>query len=112
MAAAMMLSDVVVNASIAPEGFGRVVIEAQAMGRLVIGTDHGGAAETIDEGVTGFRVPPDDPDALAGRLDAVLAMDEAARAAMGAAARASVSARYTTAMLQAATIEVYRDVLG
>ena len=112
MAAALTLSDVVVNPSIAPEGFGRVVIEAQAMGRVVIGTDHGGAVETIEHGVTGFRVKPDDAAALATGLDAALAMSAEARAAMGAAARASVQAKYTTAMMQAATINVYRDVLG
>ena len=112
MAAALTLSDVVVNPSIAPEGFGRVVIEAQAMGRVVIGTDHGGAVETIEHGVTGFRVKPDDAAALATGLDAALAMSAEARAAMGAAARASVQAKYTTATMQAATINVYRDVLG
>ncbi len=112
MPAAFMLSDVVVNPSIAPEGFGRVVIEAQAMGRITIGTDHGGAAETIEDGVTGLLMPPGDPAALAGALDAALAMTPAQRAAMGEAARAAVQARYTTAALQEATIAVYRDVLG
>ncbi len=112
MAAALTLSDVVVNPSIAPEGFGRVVIEAQAMARVVIGTDHGGAAETIEHGVTGFHVPPGDARALARQIDAALCLPEAERAAIGAAARASVSARYTTAGLQAATIDVYRAVLG
>ncbi len=112
MPAALMLSDVVVSPSIAPEGFGRVVIEAQSMARIVIGTDHGGAAETIEDGVTGMRVPPGDAAALAVALDAALAMDAEARAAMGEAARASVSARYTTAGLQAATLDVYREVLG
>jgi glycosyltransferase involved in cell wall biosynthesis len=112
MPAAFMLSDVVVSASTAPEGFGRVVIEAQAMARVVVGSDHGGAAETIAHGATGFRVPPADPDALAAALDAALDMAEDDRAAIGAAARAAVSARYTVAAMQAATIEVYREVLG
>ena len=43
-AAAYMLADVVVSASTEPEGFGRVIVEAQAMGRPVIATAHGGAA--------------------------------------------------------------------
>jgi glycosyltransferase involved in cell wall biosynthesis len=112
MPAALMLSDVVVNPSTAPEGFGRVVIEAQAMGRVVVGADHGGAAETIEHGVTGFRVKPGDPVDLAATLDAVLRLDEEARTAICRAARASVCARYTTAAMQSATIEVYREVLG
>jgi len=112
MAAALMLSDVVVSASTAPEGFGRVVIEAQAMGRVVIGSDHGGAAETIEQGATGFKVPPADPRALAAALDAALDMPEEARASLGAAARQAVCEKYTVAAMQAATIQVYRDVLG
>jgi glycosyltransferase involved in cell wall biosynthesis len=47
MPAAMMLADIVVNASTDPEAFGRTIIEAQAMGRIVIAADHGGARETI-----------------------------------------------------------------
>ncbi len=111
MPAALMLSDVVVNASIEPEAFGRVVIEAQAMARPTIATDHGGAAETSAHGVTGGRVPPADADALAAALDYVLASPPGERAALGAQARASVAAHYTVQAMQAATIEVYRDVL-
>ena len=51
MAAAYMLADVVVSASSDPEGFGRTIVEAQAMGRPVVATDHGGARETIVPGV-------------------------------------------------------------
>ena len=112
MPAALMLSDVVVNASTDPEGFGRVVIEAQAMARPVIATDHGGAAETVEHEVTGLRVPPGDAAALAVALDAVLGLDDARRRELGARARAAVMARYTVAAMQAATIEVYREVLA
>jgi glycosyltransferase involved in cell wall biosynthesis len=112
MAAAFILSDVVVNASIAPEAFGRVVIEAQAMARPTIATDHGGAAETIEHGVTGWRVPPGNAEALAAALDHVLSLPAEERAALGVRARASVVVHYTVQAMQAATIEVYRDVLG
>jgi glycosyltransferase involved in cell wall biosynthesis len=112
MPAALMLSDVVVNASVEPEAFGRVVIEAQAMARPTIATDHGGATETIEHGVTGWRVPPADAGALAAALDHVLALPPTERAALGAQARASVAAHYTVQAMQAATIQVYRDVLG
>ena len=48
------LSDIVVNASSAqPEAFGRTIPEAQAMGRIVVATAHGGACETIEDGKTG-----------------------------------------------------------
>lgn len=47
MPAAYMLSAVVVCPSLVPEGFGRVPAEAQAMGRPVIATDHGGCAKPL-----------------------------------------------------------------
>ncbi len=58
MPAALMLADVVVNPSVEPEPFGRTVIEAQAMGRPVVVSDAGGTAETVEHGVTGWRVRP------------------------------------------------------
>ncbi len=112
MPAALMLADAVVNASIKPEAFGRVVIEAQAMGRPVIATDHGGAVETVEHGATGWRVPPGNADALAASLDHVLASSPERLATLGARARASVCANYTVARMQAATLDVYREVLG
>lgn len=112
MPAALALASVVVNASTEPEGFGRVIIEGQAMARPVIAADHGGAAETIDHGRTGWRVPPGDPDALAEAIAAVLAMPGDTRAALGARARAEVSARYSTRAMQDATLAVYAEVLA
>ena len=111
MPAALLLADAVVSASTDPEGFGRAVIEAQAMARPVIATDHGGAAETVEHGATGWRVPPGDPAALAAALDRALSLSPEGRRALGARARASVCARYTAAAMQAATLDVYREVL-
>lgn len=112
MPAALALADVVVNASTAPEGFGRIVIEAQAMGRPVIATDHGGAAETVEDGVTGWRVPPGDPMALAAAIDRALGLGPEEVRDIGRRARASVLARYTTASMQQATLAVYAELLA
>ena len=111
MPAALMLASAAVHASTRPEAFGRSVIEAQAMGRPVIAADDGGAAETVEQGVTGWRVTPNDPAALAAALDHALALSPADLAALGARARASVCANYTTAAMQAATLDVYRELL-
>ena len=111
MPAALMLATVAVSASTDPEGFGRAVIEAQAMGCPVVATDHGGAAETVDHLVTGWRVPPGDPVALAAVLDHALSMGAADRLALGERARASVLQDYTVAQMQAATLDVYRELL-
>ena len=90
MPAALMLADIVVNASTEPEAFGRAVIEAQAMERVVIAADHGGASETVTQGDTGVLVPPGDAIALAEAIATALSWSEDERHAMGARARASV----------------------
>ena len=112
MPAALMLADVVANPSVEPEPFGRTVIEAQAMGRPVVVSDAGGTAETVEHGVTGWRVRPADPGALAATVDVILRLPPAERAALGARARASVCKHYTTAAMQQATLEVYRELLA
>ncbi len=105
--------DVAVNASSGqPEAFGRVIPEAQATGRIVVGTAHGGACETIEDGVTGFLVPPGDVDALAARLDAVFDMGRDERSRMQAAAVRSVSERFSVAVTCERTIGLYRDILS
>ena len=109
MPAAMRLASVVVSGSLLPEPFGRVVV--QAMERLVIATDHGGAAETVEHGVTGWRVAPLDRPAMAAALDHALDLPAAERDARGRAARDSVCRRYTVAAMQAATLDVYRELL-
>lgn len=109
--AALLLADVVVHASTDAEAFGRTVIEAQAMERCVVASDLGGPTETVEHGVTGWRVVPGDPMALAEAIGQILAMTPADRAAAGARARQAVLAGYTTARMQAATIAVYRELL-
>ena len=80
------LADVVVSASTSPEGFGRVVAEAQAMGRPVVATSHGGARETVVPGSTGWLVPPGDPRALAEGLAEALKLGPEERLAHAARA--------------------------
>lgn len=50
------------------EGFGIVYIQAAACGRPVIASNHGGAVETLLDGISGFAVDPQDPDALFEKL--------------------------------------------
>jgi glycosyltransferase involved in cell wall biosynthesis len=111
MAAAYMLAHVVVSASTEPEGFGRVIIEAQAMGRPVIATAHGGAQETITQGDTGWLVPPGDAAALAAALAQALDQDPTARLAMSRREIAHVRAHFTSNLMAARTLTVYRELL-
>jgi glycosyltransferase involved in cell wall biosynthesis len=109
--AAYALSDVVVSASTDPEGFGRTIVEAQAMGRPVIATDHGGARETILPGNTGWLVPPGDTAALAATIDEALQLDPAAREAFARRARAHIAAGFTREAMCARTLDVYEELL-
>lgn len=69
MPAAMMLADVVVSASSTePEAFGRIAVEAQAMGKPVIATAHGGSLETVLDQQTGWLVNPCDARALSNAM--------------------------------------------
>jgi len=112
MPAALMLADVVVSASQKPEPFGRSIIEAQAMGRPVVAFGAGGAAETVQDEVTGFLVPPGDGAALGQAIGRALALSPSERDTLGYQARAAVLAGYTTAAMQAATLDIYREVIA
>ena len=112
MPAALALADVALNLSTVPEGFGRTVIEAQAMARPLIATAHGGAAETVRHNETGYLVPPDNVGAVVAALDVALALTPEQRWTLGYQARAHVTATYTTAAMQAATLAVYAELLA
>jgi glycosyltransferase involved in cell wall biosynthesis len=111
MPAAYMMADVVVSASTDPEAFGRVIVEAQALGRPVIATDHGGATETVIEGETGWLVEPGSVAPLADALKHVLSLDEAARTGLSETAIANVRDRFSKQSMCEKTLEVYNDVL-
>ena len=111
MPVAYMLADLVVSSSTEPEAFGRVAVEAQAMGRPVVATDHGGSRETVIDGETGRLVPPDDPGALADAIRSLLALAPGERSAMSRRARKNALARFTTERMCDRTLALYRDLL-
>jgi glycosyltransferase involved in cell wall biosynthesis len=73
VSALMASVDIVAHSSIAPEPFGRVVVEGQLAGRPVIASRAGGVTEIVTDGETGLLVPPDDASALAGAVKRLLA---------------------------------------
>jgi glycosyltransferase involved in cell wall biosynthesis len=78
------------------ECFPMALLEAMAAARPAVCTDVGGVAEIIEESVTGFLVPPRDPDALADRLKTLI-HDPLLRERMGRAARARVEREFSLA---------------
>jgi glycosyltransferase involved in cell wall biosynthesis len=111
MAAAYKLADVVISPATEPEGFGRVIVEAQAMGRPVIATGHGGAVETVIDKETGWLVPPGDAEALAKAIGRALDLSPEERRAMAARAIEHIRKDFTSDTMAAHTIAVYEELL-
>lgn len=96
-------ADIIICPSTDPEAFGRTAAEAQAMNRPVIASDHGGAVEVVLDGVTGWRVPAGDADALAKALARVQALTGVANA------RDRIAKDYSKTGLQTALLDVYAN---
>ena len=92
------------------EGFGMVLVEAQACGKPVIAGASGGTAETLNEGVTGRVVPCEGPDALAAVVAELLA-DESLRNRMGVAAREWAATRFDWDALAAQAGRLFAEAL-
>lgn len=112
MPAAYMLSDLVVSASTDPEAFGRVLAEAQALGRPVIASDHGGARETVLPGETGWLVKPGDSDDLAAAIANALGLDADGRKRLADRAIAHIRQHFSKDDMCAKTLAVYDEVLN
>ena len=111
MPAAYLLADVVLVASTEPESFGRVAVEAQAMGRPLVAAEHGSTRETVVVGETGWLVPPGDAGALADAIAGALDLAPDRRRAMAEAARRHVRARFTLETMRRDTLAVYAELL-
>ncbi len=92
--ALLHLADVVVHTSIAPEPFGRVIVEGMLAGKPVVATRAGGACEIIEDKRTGRLVTPGDPMELAVVLGELLA-DRARTTALTQAGYASAAERFS-----------------
>lgn len=111
MPAAYMLATVVISASTDPEGFGRIPIEAQAMGKPIIATDHGGAQETVIRGETGWLIPPNDSDALYNAIKEALSLNENQLAILATNAMTHIAHNFTKEKMADETLNVYAELL-
>ena len=110
--AAYMITDVAVSASTDPEAFGRVVAEAQAMGRPIVAPAHGAAGEIIEPGVTGWLFTPRDSVSLAAALKRALGLNLAEREKLSVRAIERVRAKFDKAEMCAKTLAVYNALLA
>ncbi len=110
--ALMMVSNVILSTAIEPEAFGRISVEGQAMGKIVVASNIGGSLDTIEDGVTGKLYQFDNPQALADALDWALNLSEAEKAKIGKAAIKNVRENFTKQIMCDKTIEVYKELLN
>lgn len=118
MPAAFMASSVVVVPSTEPEAFGRVAVEAQAMGAPVVVSELGAVVETVmapprvpAADRTGWSVPPGDAEALADAVGEALGMGATARDGLASRARAHVLKRFSLERMISETLDVYAALL-
>lgn len=90
------------------EGLPRSLLEAAAMGRPMVATDVPGCREIVSDGVTGFLCEPRSADSLARAMEAMLRLDQAEQAAMGARARQKVEHGFDQALVAQAYLEALR----
>ncbi len=105
----MQCVDVLVVSSIANEDFPNVVLEAMSLGTPVLATNLAGIPEQVEDGVSGWLVPPGEATALAQAMTK-LAQDRAAIASAGSAARERFQTNFTADIAVGRYIELYRDL--
>jgi glycosyltransferase involved in cell wall biosynthesis len=111
MPTAYKLADVVISASIEPEAFGRVAVEAQAMGKPIIASDTGGSKETIIKNKSGILFNSGDSRELASALNKVMELDKDALSNMGIEGRNNVIKKYNVDQMCQTTFTEYKKLL-
>jgi len=112
MPLAYSLADAVVSASIEPEAFGRVSVEAQAMGKPIIASNLGGSKETILKDRSGFLYKHDDPRELAKTLNTVIELDQDTLNSIGNEGRKNVIKKFDVEAMCDSTLREYKKLLN
>ena len=112
MALAYKISDIVVSASVEPEAFGRVAVEAQSMEKIIIASNIGGSNETINNDKTGLLFESGDAKSLSKRIIQALTMDEALRALMVKEGRKNVIKKFNVEKMCFSTYSEYKRLIN
>ena len=110
MAAIYKLADVVVSSSLEPEAFGRVVAEAQAMGRPTVAVNHGGGPEIIIDGLTGWLFKSGNANDLADKINKALSLNKNDRDKMAMNAIERAKLNFNNEMMCEKTLQVYAEL--
>ncbi len=112
MALAYKVSDIIVSASIEPEAFGRVAVEAQSMQKLIIASNIGGSKETINDEKTGFLFKSGDANSLSKKIIRGLTMDETSVNHMGKEGRSNIIKKFNVEKMCFSTYSEYKRLLN
>ena len=112
MPLAYKISDIVVSASIEPEAFGRVAVEAQSMEKPIIASDIGGSNETIINNVTGFLFQSGNAEALSKKIIEVLQLDESRLKSIGIEGRKNIIKKFNVEKMCFSTYSEYKKLLN
>ena len=112
MPLAYKISNIIVSASIKPEAFGRVAIEAQSMEKLIIASDIGGSNETIVDNVTGFLFQSGNAEALSKKIVEVLQLDESRLKSIGIEGRKNIIKKFNVEKMCFSTYSEYKKLLN
>ena len=112
MALAYKVSDIIVSASIEPEAFGRVAVEAQSMEKLIIASNIGGSNETIINEKTGFLFKSGDAESLSKKIIHGLTMDETSINLMGKEGRNNIIKKFNVEKMCFSTYSEYKRLLN
>ena len=112
MALAYNVSDIVVSASIEPEAFGRVAVEAQSMEKLIIASNIGGSNETIVNGKTGILFESGDANSLSKKIIQAITMDETSIKLIGKEGRKNIIKKFNVEKMCFSTYSEYKRLLN
>jgi len=111
MPLAYSLADVVVSASIEPEAFGRVAVEAQSMSKPIIASSIGGSKETIVNKKSGILYKFDDPRELAKSLNTVIQLTQDELQSMGNEGRKNITKKFDVETMCDTNLNEYKKLL-
>jgi len=112
MPLAYKISDFVVSASIEPEAFGRVSVEAQSMEKPILASNIGGSKETIVDNKTGFLFQAGNSNDLSMKIVELLAFDESRLKSMGIEGRKNVIKKFNVEKMCFSTYSEYKKLLN
>ena len=112
MALAYKISDIIVSASIEPEAFGRVAVEAQSMQKLIIASNIGGSNETIDDEKTGLLFKSGDAKSLCDKILQGFTMDESSLKIMGNEGRKNIMKKFNVEKMCFSTYSEYKKLFN